>query len=62
MSIKKSKYFFEEGIVETIGEVSDGKYEPLPNNDDLKIISKTYVIKPVQNLWMSCKNRPGRAR
>ncbi|MDX1701684.1 MAG: molybdopterin cofactor-binding domain-containing protein, partial [Melioribacteraceae bacterium] len=40
MSIKKSKYFFEEDIVETIGEVSDEKYEPLPDNKDLNIIGK----------------------
>jgi hypothetical protein len=26
MAIKKSKYFFEEGFIETLGEVTEEKY------------------------------------
>lgn len=40
MVIKKSKYFFEEDLIETIGEVSDKQYDPLPHNKDLKFIGK----------------------
>ena len=40
MAIKKSKYFFEEGFIETIGEVTDEKYKSLPENDKLKYIGK----------------------
>ena len=40
MSIKKSKYFLEEEIIDTVGEVSDESYEPLPLNEELKIIGK----------------------
>ncbi|MFZ1289845.1 MAG: xanthine dehydrogenase family protein molybdopterin-binding subunit, partial [Melioribacteraceae bacterium] len=40
MSIKKSKYFFEEDFVEKIGEVSDENYKQLPPNKDLKYIGK----------------------
>lgn len=40
MAIKKSKHFFEEEFRETIGEVSDEIYEPLPKNNKLKYIGK----------------------
>lgn len=40
MAIKKSKYFFEEGFIETIGEVTEEKYKPLPLNDKLKFVGK----------------------
>jgi xanthine dehydrogenase molybdopterin-binding subunit B len=40
MAIKKSKYFFEEGFIETIGEVTEEKYKSLPENDKLKYIGK----------------------
>jgi len=40
MSIKKSKFFFEEELIETIGEVSEEIYKTLPKNKKLKIIGK----------------------
>lgn len=40
MSIKKSKHFFEEGLIETIGEVSENSYEPMPENKKLNVIGK----------------------
>ena len=40
MAIKKSKFFFEEEMIETIGDVSDENYEPLPDNKNLQIIGK----------------------
>jgi len=38
--IVKSKFFFEEDLIETIGEVSSKDYKPLPPNDKLKFIGK----------------------
>ncbi len=43
MSIKKSKHFFEEDFIETIGEVTDEIYQPLPKNEKLKCIGKKYL-------------------
>ncbi len=40
MSIKKSKHFFEEDFIKTIGEVSEEIYPQLPKNKDLKFIGK----------------------
>ncbi|MCB0730088.1 MAG: xanthine dehydrogenase family protein molybdopterin-binding subunit [Ignavibacteriae bacterium] len=40
MAIKKSKHFFEDELIETIGEVSEEIYEQLPNNKDLNYIGK----------------------
>ena len=40
MAIKKSKFFFEENMIETIGDVSDENYKPLPDNKNLQIIGK----------------------
>jgi len=40
MAIKKSKYFFEDELIETIGEASTKEYKPLPENDKLKVIGK----------------------
>lgn len=40
MAIKKSKYFFEEGFIETLGEVTEEKYKSLPTNDKLKYVGK----------------------
>ena len=38
--IQKSKHYLEEGFIETIGEVSENKYESWENNDKLKFIGK----------------------
>ena len=38
--IVKSKYHFEDNLVETLAEVSSEKYKPLPPNDKLKYIGK----------------------
>jgi len=38
--IIKSKFYFEEDLIETIGSVSDKKYSPLPFNNKLKYIGK----------------------
>jgi len=38
--IKKSRFFFEENFIETIGEVSQNKYKPLKNNEKLKYLGK----------------------
>lgn len=40
MSIKRSKFFFEEDFIEKVGEVSDENYKQLPPNKDLKFIGK----------------------
>ena len=48
MAIKKSKHFFEDEFIETIGEVSEDVYEPLSKNKDLKYIGK----KNTQIRWL----------
>lgn len=40
MAIKKSKSIFEGEIVEKIGEVSEERYQPLPENEELLYIGK----------------------
>ena len=40
MSIKKSKHFFEEDFIESIGEVSEQVYPPMPLNKNLKFLGK----------------------
>jgi CO/xanthine dehydrogenase Mo-binding subunit len=38
--IVKSKYHFENNLIETLGEVSTEKYKPLPPDDNLKYLGK----------------------
>ena len=38
--IVKSKYHFENNLIETLGEVSTEKYKPLPPDDKLKYLGK----------------------
>ena len=40
MAIKKSKHFFEDELIETIGEVSEELYKPLDKNEKLNFVGK----------------------